>query len=159
VARWVCSSCGAPLTAPKCPFCGTVTSSAPPPAAGTSRDLEILQVQNELARLDREFPAGARLAADDDDDVAPTAASAAGAKLIMFAVPVFGVVWTISAASMGAPAIFPLFGVFFVLFGVLAARKAWTATDQTAARLAIYRARREELLERLERLQAGTDAD
>ncbi len=32
---------------------------------------------------------------------------------------VFGVFWTIAAANMGAPAMFPLFGVVFVIIGIL----------------------------------------
>lgn len=31
---------------------------------------------------------------------------------------VFGVIWTISVISMGAPAMFPLFGVLFIVMGV-----------------------------------------
>lgn len=34
---------------------------------------------------------------------------------------VFGVVWTLSAAQMGAPGFFPLFGVLFILVGVVQA--------------------------------------
>lgn len=33
----------------------------------------------------------------------------------------FGIFWTVMAASMGAPGIFPLFGVLFVLIGVVQA--------------------------------------
>jgi len=33
-------------------------------------------------------------------------------------VSVFGVFWTIAAASMGAPWFFPLFGVCFVIYGI-----------------------------------------
>lgn len=31
---------------------------------------------------------------------------------------IFGIVWTVSAASMGAPAIFPVFGVLFITVGI-----------------------------------------
>ena len=34
---------------------------------------------------------------------------------------VFGIVWTLSAAQMGAPGFFPLFGVLFILVGVVQA--------------------------------------
>ncbi len=34
-------------------------------------------------------------------------------------VSVFGIFWTIMTASMGAPSIFPVFGVLFVLTGVI----------------------------------------
>ena len=34
---------------------------------------------------------------------------------------VFGIFWTVMAVSMGAPGIFPVFGVLFVLLGVIQA--------------------------------------
>lgn len=33
----------------------------------------------------------------------------------------FGIVWTITAASMGAPVFFPIFGVLFVVLGIVQA--------------------------------------
>ena len=32
---------------------------------------------------------------------------------------IFGIFWTITAASMGAPGLFPLFGVLFVILGIV----------------------------------------
>ena len=32
---------------------------------------------------------------------------------------VFGIIWTIAAASMGAPGIFPLFGILFIIIGIV----------------------------------------
>ncbi|MEG1548183.1 MAG: zinc ribbon domain-containing protein [Clostridia bacterium] len=32
---------------------------------------------------------------------------------------IFGIFWTIMASSMGAPAIFPLFGVLFIITGII----------------------------------------
>lgn len=37
------------------------------------------------------------------------------------AAAVFGVIWTIGAASMGAPWFFPLFGVVFIIMGIVQA--------------------------------------
>ena len=34
------------------------------------------------------------------------------------AVVIFGVIWTIAAASMGAPIFFPLFGIVFIVLGI-----------------------------------------
>ena len=34
---------------------------------------------------------------------------------------IFGIFWTIMAASMGAPVFFPIFGVIFILLGVVQA--------------------------------------
>lgn len=46
--------------------------------------------------------------------------SAMGAMGSVIAV-IFGIFWTIGAASMGAPPLFPLFGVLFVIMGVVQA--------------------------------------
>ena len=37
------------------------------------------------------------------------------------AATIFGVIWTIGAASMGAPWFFPLFGVVFIIMGIVQA--------------------------------------
>ncbi|NCB52832.1 MAG: zinc ribbon domain-containing protein [Clostridia bacterium] len=34
---------------------------------------------------------------------------------------IFGVIWTFTAATMGAPALFPLFGVVFIILGIVQA--------------------------------------
>lgn len=36
-------------------------------------------------------------------------------------VVIFGIFWTVMAASMGAPAFFPIFGVLFVILGIMQA--------------------------------------
>lgn len=46
--------------------------------------------------------------------------SAMGALSSVIAV-IFGIFWTITAASMGAPGLFPLFGVLFVIMGIISA--------------------------------------
>ena len=47
----------------------------------------------------------------------PSAMGAAGSVIVV----VFGIFWTITAASMGAPGFFPLFGVLFVILGIVQA--------------------------------------
>lgn len=44
----------------------------------------------------------------------PSAMGAFGAVIAV----IFGIFWTITAASMGAPGFFPLFGVLFILMGI-----------------------------------------
>lgn len=44
--------------------------------------------------------------------------SAMGAFGSVIAV-IFGIFWTITAASMGAPGFFPLFGVLFIILGIV----------------------------------------
>ena len=46
--------------------------------------------------------------------------SAMGGVASIIAV-VFGIFWTVSAASMGAPVFFPIFGVLFIVTGVIQA--------------------------------------
>ena len=45
----------------------------------------------------------------------PSAMGAAGSIIAV----IFGIFWTIGAASMGAPPLFPLFGVLFVIIGIV----------------------------------------
>lgn len=45
----------------------------------------------------------------------PSAMEAVGAVIAV----VFGIFWTITAISMGAPVIFPVFGVIFILMGAV----------------------------------------
>ena len=45
----------------------------------------------------------------------PSAMGAAGSIIAV----IFGIFWTSAAASMGAPGIFPLFGVLFVILGIV----------------------------------------
>ena len=45
----------------------------------------------------------------------PSAMGAAGS----IAAVIFGIFWTITTASMGAPGLFPLFGVIFVILGIV----------------------------------------
>ena len=46
--------------------------------------------------------------------------SAMGGVVSLIAV-VFGIFWTVSTASMGAPAFFPIFGVLFIVMGIVQA--------------------------------------
>lgn len=47
----------------------------------------------------------------------PSAMNAAGSVIAI----IFGIFWTASAASMGAPGFFPLFGVLFIIMGIIQA--------------------------------------
>ena len=47
----------------------------------------------------------------------PSAMGAAGSVIAV----IFGIFWTIGAASMGAPFFFPLFGVLFIIIGIVQA--------------------------------------
>ena len=47
----------------------------------------------------------------------PSAMGAVGSVIVV----IFGIFWTITAASMGAPPLFPLFGVLFVILGIVQA--------------------------------------
>lgn len=47
----------------------------------------------------------------------PSAMGAFGAIIAV----IFGIFWTVSTASMGAPAFFPIFGVLFITIGIVQA--------------------------------------
>lgn len=51
----------------------------------------------------------------------PSAMGAVGSVISV----IFGIAWTAMAASMGAPAIFPVFGVLFIIIGIVQAIYNW----------------------------------
>jgi len=83
----------------------------------SDQHLPTIQLQNEVAQLDREWELERKnyLGTGKGGEYIPTEGAGIVGALV---VGVFGTAWTIGAASMGAPAIFPLFGIVFVLLGV-----------------------------------------
>jgi hypothetical protein len=80
--------------------------------------LEEIRNQNEVAQLDREWQNERErymvVGRYGTRSIPNRATSLIGGVVIAG----FGTLWTIMAASMGAPGLFPLFGVLFVLAGV-----------------------------------------
>jgi Short C-terminal domain len=108
--------------------------------------LEEIKLQNEVARLDREWELererymvsgryGRR-------EVPTRGASAIGGFLIVG----FGILWTAFAATMGAPIFFPLFGIIFILAGVGMSIYSYTKAGEYEQAYQAYRRRRARLL-------------
>jgi hypothetical protein len=60
----------------------------------------------------------------------------------------FGLLWTVMAASMGAPAFFPLFGLLFILLGIGVSANAFLKAGQYEDARLRYQRRRGQLLNR-----------
>lgn len=162
-----CNHCGAPLQIGNgtrfvtCQFCqsnlevkrtdsSVFTEEVAKIAENTGRmaeSLEVIELQNEIERLDREL--GPQVAGGDTNPASKVAGGIIGViVLIMFVA--FGLFFTITSSQMGAPGIFPLFGVGFVLIGVISfgsmmARAAAGPSDKQK--------RRDELVRKLETLR------
>ena len=94
----------------------TPTVGGADPAALDSH-LQQIQHQNELERLDREWKLEREkymITGRYGTHIPNEGGSLIGALLIGG----FGTAWTLAAMSMGAPALFPIFGIVFVVLGV-----------------------------------------
>jgi uncharacterized Zn finger protein (UPF0148 family) len=117
-------------------------------------NLEVIKLQNQLERLDREWGMqrdGLMVRGKDGNLREPNA----GAGIVGGAVAViFGIIWTSVVASMHAPFPFPLFGLVFIgfaLFTVLS--NSGKASTYKMAQVN-YERRRLELLRRLSDAEA-----
>jgi DNA-directed RNA polymerase subunit RPC12/RpoP len=129
-----CNHCGAPLEVPQgthfvtCQHCGAklqihmnggavyteLLESIDGRTKQIAEGVEVLKRQGELERLEREW-ANERanyLLRDEHGNVSVPGAT--GSLIGAVVAGVFGVIWTIGAASMGAPWFFPLFGLVFI---------------------------------------------
>jgi hypothetical protein len=117
-------------------------------AAGLEGHLEEIKHQNDVAQVDREWAMererymvtgryGVRYLPN-------RSMSLLGGALVAG----FGLLWTLMAAGMGAPGLFPVFGLLFILFGVgISIHSFLQANRYEEARLR-YQRRRAELLNR-----------
>ena len=136
-----CNNCGAPIEAPKsskfltCGHCGSRLAIKSSSSAiytevldvieeikeqnqDISENLEAIRLQNDLERLDRDWQRDYDRFARRDKRGRQTEPNAIGATITGIVVTVFAVFWMGTATSMGAPAIFPLFGMLFIGFGI-----------------------------------------
>ncbi|MES2476920.1 MAG: hypothetical protein V4640_14145 [Verrucomicrobiota bacterium] len=112
--------------------------------------IKLLELQNDLERLDREWASRRETLLvrnkDGHTSVPSSAASIIGGIFIIG----FGLVWIVFASSMGAPSIFPLFGIAFVGFAIFnmitGANKAATYQNLEAE----HEMKRRSLIQRIE---------
>ncbi|MCF7790021.1 MAG: hypothetical protein K9N47_28130 [Prosthecobacter sp.] len=163
-----CNHCGAPLQVSDatrfvtCQFCQSslevkrtessiFTEEVARIAENTGKmaeSLEVITLQNEIERLDREnAPA---LAATSVREAKGAEGSIAIIGLLM--VIIFGVFFAVSSSQHGAPFIFPLFGGCFVLIGLIRLFSVISKSTEGSSqdgKSSSYETRREELLKKL----------
>jgi hypothetical protein len=110
--------------------------------------LEEIRQQNDVAQLDREWAIEREqymVAGRYGYRYLPNKGMSVLGGIIACA---FGIFWTMMAASMGAPGLFPAFGVLFILFGVGVSVYSFTKATRYEEARRRYQRRRSELLNR-----------
>jgi hypothetical protein len=108
--------------------------------------LQHVEFQQELERIDREWDIERRqyvVTGRYGGEHVPSEGSSMIGALVIGG---FGLAWTIGAASMGAPAIFPVFGVVFILLGVGNCISAFGKAGEYQQAYKLYQQRRQQLL-------------
>ena len=117
--------------------------------------LDVLRVQNELERLDREWTLQRETFMVSGQNGARSIPTGAGSMFGGLFIAVAGVAWTIFASSHGAPGFFTLCGVCFVAAGLWTAFVGTSKASAHDTAEAAYQSRRRALLLDLERVQRG----
>lgn len=171
-----CNSCGAPLDVPSaanyvtCNHCSTQLSvrrtsnvtyteqlnRLTEKTDELSDRLEDLTTQNAVAALDREweFERKKHMVSTKHGEQIPTEAGSFGGGVV---IAIFGTLWTVIAFFMTQSApdvgpftivkvVFPLFGVAFVVFGVMSSMASYDKAGKFRTAEARYKKKRNELL-------------
>lgn len=162
-----CNHCGAPLQIGEgtrfvtCQFCqcnlevkrtdsSVFTEEVAKIAENTGRmaeSLEVIELQNEIERLDREL--GPQVAGRHENPVGNAIGGCIGVIVVTLFIS-FSVFFAKSSSDMGAPAIFPIFGIGFVIVGVLF---GFNLLTKLASGPSEKERRREELVRKLDTLR------
>jgi DNA-directed RNA polymerase subunit RPC12/RpoP len=136
-----CNHCGAPLEVSSgarfitCAHCGSqleikqtgsavyteVLGEINDRTERIERDVAEIKRQNAIEALDRQWELRRESLMVRNKNGATSEPSAIGGVIGGVVAVVFGIIWTAGAASAGAPALFPIFGVVFIFAGVIAA--------------------------------------
>ncbi len=112
--------------------------------------IKVLELQNDLERLDREWENRRQTLLVRSKHGRVSEPSSAGSMIGGMIAVAFGIFWMGTAASMGAPAFFPLFGLVFIgaaIFGMVnGTAKAGTYKTQ----LGEYESQRQQMIRRIE---------
>ena len=164
-----CNQCGAPLEVPEkiqfvtCDYCSArlsihregnaVYSEAldeiEKRTGKIAEDLETLKIQNELESLDRQWMLDRDRFKVKGQDGHYSVPSQAGSVVGMILAAAFGVFWTVTAASMGAPGLFPLFGIVFVIAAIAGGIASLKKADAYQRNRKSYEVQRKMLLHRI----------
>lgn len=161
-----CNNCGAPLSVPgaakyvTCTHCGTQLAIRRTESVAYTEKLDViverteqiaeqvarLAQDNELERLDRQWAAEQEQFMVRDDKGNKSLPNSALSLVAGGFMAVFGLIWTIGAASMGAPGFFVAFGVVFILFALFMAVAGYAKANDFQAALRQHRRRRADFL-------------
>lgn len=172
-----CSHCGAPLEVGEqtrfvtCQFCknrlavkhsgsAAYTEVIEQIAENTQQmasNLRVIELQNELERVDREWDSEKSRFYVTDKHGHQSKPSIAVGLVILFMMGAFGIFFAATSSQFGAPAIFPLFGIGFVVIAIISAVSMFTKASGLSVAESGYQRRRAELLSRLEAARAERD--
>lgn len=117
-------------------------------------ELKVIRLQNDLEQIDREWQAERSKYLVTNKHGQVSEPSSAGAVVVGVLVIGFGIFWTVSAASMGAPGIFPLFGLVFIGFALFGIVSSVNKADNLKNGENVYQAKRSRLLAEIEQAKA-----
>lgn len=175
VRKLCCQGCGADLEVSddirfvNCNYCGARLEIVRDSSTTHSRlldqihqrtgamaeDLRVIRLQNELEQLDREWQTGrARfLVSDKHGNVSePSAVGSIIGGIIMIGA---GIIWMAFTASMGAPSVFPLFGLVFIGVAVFNMISSSSKAQGLRDHESDYQQKRARLLTEIQRAKAG----
>lgn len=164
-----CGGCGAPLSIPGnveyvvCRFCQAqlhvqrhqsvvfteVLQSLQQQTERLAETTEVLRLQNEIALLDRDWDqqsAELMVRGKHGRVSVPDKSSAIVGGVFL---TLFGLFWTVMAGAMFPP--MALFGILFIIFGVMNCMKLHSNADRYEALQAAHHRQREDLLRRLQK--------
>lgn len=113
-------------------------------------NLKLIEMQNELNQLDREWAMSREKLMVGGRNGNRSEPSIAGGVFAIAIGIVGGGGWTLLAASKGAPAFFPLFGVFFIGVCVVGGLRSIANAGQMDTTRRDYESRRRQLLDAIE---------
>src|SRR5262245_48701125 len=126
-----------------------------PLATPATEHLEEIRNQNEVAQLDREWQNERERYMISGRYGARYIPNRATSLIGGVVVGGFGILWTIIAASMGAPGLLPLFGVIFVLAGIGMSAYSFVKAGEYEQAYARYQQRRASLLNKRDGLNGS----
>ena len=171
VKKLCCQGCGADLVVDEgirfvtCNYCGARLEIVRDTTTTHSRmldqiekrtgemagDLKVIRLQNELEQLDREWEQDRSKFLTRDKNGNVSEPSPVGAVVGGLIAIVFGVFWMGATSSMGAPGIFPLFGLVFIGLAIFGIVSSTAKANNLRSGESSYQAKRSQLLSALER--------
>lgn len=169
-----CNNCGAPLEASRkarfvtCTFCDARLEIKQEGAAAWTEVLDDLRAEvrklqrrSDLEQLDREWERERKNYLVRGKHGHVSAPSKVGAIFPLVIMVPFGLFWTAMAKGTGAPGIFPLFGLLFVIFAIAISMSMFSKAQQLEQARGRYQAKRRKLMrearEDLEEIADGED--